>query len=87
MDNTAAWSAECREALAGVAASTAVLGAIIGPGVDPVLQPGADLLSGADPLQCSDPLRDLADACLDGLAEVARLEARAAALKVRLTAD
>ena len=29
----------------------------------------------------------LADACLDGLAEVARLEARTAALKVRLAAE
>ncbi|WP_432394517.1 hypothetical protein ACRQ5B_13140 [Pseudarthrobacter sp. L19] len=34
-----------------------------------------------------DPARELADACLDGLAEVARLEARAAALKVHLTAE
>ena len=33
-----------------------------------------------------DPLRELADDCLDGLAEVARWEARAAALKVRLGA-
>ena len=32
-------------------------------------------------------MRDLADACLDGLAGVARLEARTAALKVRLAAD
>ena len=37
--------------------------------------PGADLL------------RELADACLDGLAEVARLEARSAAVKVRLAAE
>jgi len=35
----------------------------------------------------ADPVRLLADACLDGLAEVARLEARAAALKVYLTAN
>ena len=35
----------------------------------------------------ADPLRDLADGCLDGLAEVARLEARTAALKVQLAAD
>lgn len=34
----------------------------------------------------TDPLRALADGCLDGLAEVARLEARTAALKVRLAA-
>ena len=33
-----------------------------------------------------DPLREQADACLDGLAEVARMEARLAALKVQLTA-
>src|SRR6478735_6062372 len=40
-----------------------------------------------DSLPDGDPLRRLADGCLDGLAEVARLEARTAALKVRLTAD
>ncbi|MEV7132521.1 DUF222 domain-containing protein [Arthrobacter sp. NPDC093128] len=34
---------------------------------------------------CSDPLRQLADDCLDGLTELARLDARSAALKVRLT--
>ncbi|MBT2535354.1 HNH endonuclease signature motif containing protein [Arthrobacter sp. ISL-69] len=34
---------------------------------------------------CSDPLRQLADDCLDGLAELARMDARSAALKVRLT--
>ncbi|GAB14586.1 hypothetical protein ARGLB_073_01060 [Arthrobacter globiformis NBRC 12137] len=33
-----------------------------------------------------DPLRDQADACLDGMAELGRLEARLAALKVRLVA-
>ncbi|SKB90073.1 protein of unknown function, partial [Arthrobacter sp. 49Tsu3.1M3] len=40
-----------------------------------------------DSLPDGDPLRRLADGCLDGLAEVARLEARTAALKVRLAAD
>ncbi|MEQ4521091.1 endonuclease, partial [Pseudarthrobacter sp. B907] len=35
----------------------------------------------------ADPLRSLADNCLDGLAEVARCKARFAALKVRLTAE
>ncbi|WP_240690170.1 HNH endonuclease signature motif containing protein [Arthrobacter sp. PAMC25564] len=40
------------------------------------------------PIRCgADPLRRLADGCLDGLAEVARLEARTAALKVRLAAE
>ena len=34
----------------------------------------------------ADPLRDQADACLDGMAEVARVEARMAALKVHLAA-
>ena len=34
----------------------------------------------------ADPLRDRADACLDGLAELAKMEARIAALKVRLVA-
>ena len=34
-----------------------------------------------------DPLREVADACLDGLAEVPRLEAQMAAVKVRLTAE
>nr|WP_224049700.1 HNH endonuclease signature motif containing protein [Arthrobacter sp. NicSoilB4] len=42
---------------------------------------------GADNLHGADPLRDLADACLGGLAEVAGLEARTAALKVRLAAE
>ncbi|WP_314194282.1 DUF222 domain-containing protein [uncultured Arthrobacter sp.] len=42
-------------------------------------------LAAADPAG-GDPLRDRADACLDGLAELGRLEARLAALKVRLTA-
>ncbi|MET3950254.1 hypothetical protein ABIB29_001086 [Arthrobacter sp. UYEF36] len=35
----------------------------------------------------TDPLRDLADACLGGLGELARRDARSAALKVRFTAD
>ena len=87
MDNTAAWSAECTEALAGVSASLAVLRAIIGAGADPAVQPATDLVLDTDLLHGSDPLRDLADACLDGLAEVARWEAGAAALKVRLAAE
>lgn len=33
-----------------------------------------------------DPLRNQADACLDGMAEVARVEARMAALKVHFAA-
>ncbi len=61
-----------------VAASVAVLTAFTGD---------ADTSENTDPLHGSDPLRRLADGCLDGLAEVARLEARTAALKARLAAD
>ncbi|MCU1510708.1 MAG: endonuclease, partial [Arthrobacter sp.] len=78
MESRAAWSTEGREALAAVAASAASLAAVGFAGA------GADR---SDPLRDADPLRELADACLDGLAELARLEARSAALKVRLTAD
>ena len=88
----AAWSAECREAVDAVSASAAALAAFTGAGPDRSetadtnpFRPASP--SGTDPLQAADPLRDLADACLDGLAEVARLEARAAALKVRLAAE
>ncbi|BCW71640.1 HNH endonuclease signature motif containing protein [Arthrobacter sp. NicSoilB8] len=138
MDNTAAWGAESREALAAVAASAAALvagvaaftgagaglGTVAGPADPPgadrphngdplrkvnplrnadslddadLFQPAgprnadplrdADPLHNADPLRGSDPLRDVAEGCLDGLAGVARLEARMAALKVRLAAD
>ncbi|BCW71788.1 hypothetical protein NicSoilB8_28320 [Arthrobacter sp. NicSoilB8] len=138
MDNTAAWGAESREALAAVAASAAALvaevaaftgaGAGLGTVAGRAVPPGADRphngdplrkvnplrnadslhdadlfrpagprnadplrdadpLHNADPFRGSDPLRDLADGCLDGLAGVARLEARTAALKVRLAAD
>ncbi|WP_346927894.1 DUF222 domain-containing protein, partial [uncultured Arthrobacter sp.] len=83
------WSAEGREALAAVAALTAALDSFTVPGADPTgpSVSGADHVgSQAVPLW-DDPLRDVADACLDGLAEVARLEARAAALKVRLAAE
>jgi hypothetical protein len=79
VDSRTAWSADSREALEAVAASTSVLTALA----------GADHsdLPGADPLPNADPLRRLADDCLDGLADVARLEARTAALKVRLAAE
>ncbi|MEQ4517793.1 DUF222 domain-containing protein [Pseudarthrobacter sp. B907] len=40
-----------------------------------------------DGAEHTDPLRKLADTCLDGLAEVARCEGRFAALKVRLSAE
>ena len=75
------WSPESREALTAVAASAAALTAISGDGTD---QPDP---CGTDHLQDADPLRTLADGCLDGLAALARLEARTAALKVRLAAE
>ncbi|SDP52409.1 hypothetical protein SAMN04487914_1151, partial [Arthrobacter sp. ok909] len=91
--------ADARVAVEAVAASVAVLAALFGAGAgaDHADPPAADRDAGAqrdaDPLRdtgglCGgDPLRDLADALLDGLAEVARLEARTAALKVQLAAD
>ncbi|MGO4190505.1 DUF222 domain-containing protein [Arthrobacter sp. YAF17] len=83
------WSAEGREALAAVAALTAALNPVTAAGADQTgpSGSGADhVRSGADPLW-DDPLRDLADACLDGLAELARWDARSAALKARLAAE
>ena len=83
------WCAEGRAALTAVAAWTAALDSVTeaGAGADPTGPSGADQTGppGADPLW-EDPLRDLADGCLDGLAVMARWEARAAALKVRLAA-
>ncbi|MFB9820319.1 endonuclease, partial [Arthrobacter ramosus] len=78
MDGRIAWGAGSRAAVEAVAASVAVLTAFTGD---------ADTSENTDPLHGSDPLRRLADGCLDGLAEVARLEARTAALKARLAAD
>ncbi|WP_018773292.1 HNH endonuclease signature motif containing protein [Arthrobacter sp. 131MFCol6.1] len=74
------WSAESGAAVEAVAESAAVLAALAGAAADDADPP-------ADPLEAADPLRRLADGCLDGLAEVARLEARTAALKVQLAAD
>ena len=75
MESRAGWSAECREAVDAVAASVAALAALVNAAEDQADSPDADLL------------RELADACLDGMAEVARLEARSAAVKVRLAAE
>ncbi|HSO91017.1 MAG TPA: endonuclease, partial [Arthrobacter sp.] len=70
---------------ASVAASVAALAVFTGAGAD------SSDASGADPFRdveadspWADPLRDLADSCLDGLAGMARLEAQTAALKVWL---
>ena len=75
-------SAESGAAVEAVAASVAALAALAG--CRPLATPMRLL---ADPSRDGDPLRRLADGCLDGLAEVARLEARTAALRVRLAAD
>jgi hypothetical protein len=65
-------STAASDALNAVAASVAALYRLCA---------GAPLNGVSDP----DPLRQLADRCLDGLTEVTRMEARTAALKVRLT--
>ncbi|GAA2143898.1 hypothetical protein GCM10009825_34760 [Arthrobacter humicola] len=104
-----AWSGDSGVAVEAVAASVAVLAALLGSGSegpdrsDPAAADarrdandlgdagalrGSDAVRGAGrPGAGGDPLRDLADGLLDGLAEVARLEARTAALKVQLAAD
>ncbi|MGY3379649.1 hypothetical protein ACVWYS_001606 [Arthrobacter sp. TE12231] len=96
MKSRVAWSGDSGVAVEAVAASVAVLAALLGSGAggpdrsDPAAadaQRDANDLRDADALRDADPLRDLADGLLDGLAEVARLEARTAALKVQLAAD
>ncbi|WP_200891007.1 HNH endonuclease signature motif containing protein [Arthrobacter sp. SPG23] len=67
--------------MAAVSASTAELESLIETGAD---RAGSPCVA---PLPATDPMRNLADACLEGLAEIARQEARTAALKVRLTAE
>ena len=76
------WSAESRAAVEAVAASAAALAGLIGAGAGPLRSARRRC-----PVRGADPLRSVADGCLDGLAEAARLEARTAALKVRLAAD
>ncbi len=91
---TAARTAEWRTAFESVASSVAGLAVFLGAGADSArpseadpfgAEPGEADPFGADP-DGADPLRQLADDCLDTLAEIARLEARTAALKVRTTA-
>ncbi len=79
MESSVVLSAEIGEAVAAVAASAAALAALIG--ADTHADANADFAPDAD------PLRAVAEACLDGLAEVARGEARFAALKARLAAE
>ena len=85
------WSVESREALAALAAalaaSVAALAALTGSGESLADPSGIDPSGDAGQLRGADPLRDLADACLDGLAGMPRVEAGMAALKVLLAAD
>ena len=82
------------ETMEAIDASTSVLADFVRRGtLSAPLQSapaGADLLRDQQEARPGgagvDPLREQADACLDGLAEVARMEARSAALKVQLTA-
>ncbi|WP_462200147.1 HNH endonuclease signature motif containing protein [Arthrobacter sp. B2a2-09] len=93
MDRRTAWSADSKAAIEAIAASVAVLTAFIDAGADrsdppaPDSPQDAEFPADADSSESTDPLRQLADGCLDGLAEVARLEARTAALKAKLAAD
>ncbi|MGY3379476.1 hypothetical protein ACVWYS_001433 [Arthrobacter sp. TE12231] len=102
MRSRVAWSGDSGVAVEAVAASVAVLVALLGSGsegpdrsdsaaADAQRDAGAlrdaGAVRGTGPGAGGDPLRDLADGLLDGLAEVARLEARTAALKVQLAAD
>ena len=75
-------SAESGAAVEAVAASVAALAALAGAAASDDQSCGRRSVA-----ETRDPLRRLADGCLDGLAEVARLEARTAALRVRLAAD
>ncbi|MFF2029894.1 DUF222 domain-containing protein [Arthrobacter sp. NPDC058192] len=95
------WSAESRATLEAVFASVAALADLAGLNVNRSEPPGtcspgtgqsgADAHDsgspGRDALRGSDPLRAFADGCLDGLAVLARLEPRVAALKARLATD
>ncbi|WP_082699408.1 HNH endonuclease signature motif containing protein [Arthrobacter sp. EPSL27] len=93
MESSAAFSTETREAAGAVAESAAALNALVGAVSSGLPDGGSGPLSGAHPQPeggvpvGADPLRERADACLDGFAELARLEARSAALRARITAE
>ena len=72
-------------ALEGVESSVAALAVSLRPVTGNCGAAGDTASAGVDPAG-GDPLRERADAFLDGLAEVARTEARLAALKVHLAA-
>ncbi|WP_306922229.1 HNH endonuclease signature motif containing protein [Arthrobacter globiformis] len=84
------------ETMEGIASSVAALAVVVCraagteatsgglAGADPLS--GADSLTGSGPSSGADPLQDRADACLEALTEVAKLEARVAALQVHVAA-
>jgi len=81
MDRNTTLSAEATAAMEAVAASIAVLSGFARPTSMATADHGDPLDSRPD----DDALRQRVGACLEGLAEVARLEARIAALKAQLT--
>ncbi|KUM37823.1 endonuclease [Arthrobacter sp. EPSL27] len=93
-------SAEVREAARALAASAMALAASMGAdlsclpagglpdgGLPAGGSEGGSPEGGSGPLEGGDPLRDLADASLDGLSGLARVEAQTAALKVLVTGE
>ncbi|HEY8753309.1 MAG TPA: DUF222 domain-containing protein, partial [Arthrobacter sp.] len=82
MKSNAAWSAEGMGAFGAVAESVAALGRIGGGFSGDRSSADGSTGDGFD----ADPLRRRASACLEGLAEVARTEAKMAALKVHFAA-
>ncbi|MBT2547160.1 HNH endonuclease signature motif containing protein [Arthrobacter sp. ISL-65] len=70
------------ETMEAIDASTPVLAAFVRRGTGGLAFQGTD----SPASDGGDPLREQADACLDGLTELARMEARMAALKVQLVA-
>jgi hypothetical protein len=83
METGAVVDAKGRAGLAGaVVAMTVMVDELTG-----VLGGSAEAADSAHGLDSHDPLRELADSCLDGLGVVARIEAATAAVKVRLLAE
>ncbi|WP_445154266.1 DUF222 domain-containing protein [Arthrobacter sp. Hor0625] len=82
MKSSAAFSTETQEAAAAVADSAVALNALVGAASSGLPDGGYEPQPDG-----ADPLRERAEACLDGFAELARLDARSAALRARITAE
>ncbi|MGP4032971.1 DUF222 domain-containing protein [Pseudarthrobacter sp. 1C304] len=91
MENKVVFSAEVREAAKALAASAAALAASMGAGASVLPEDGRSEgdspQDGSGLLEGGDPLRDLADACLDRLADLSRMEAQGAALKALVAGE